>query len=71
MPDEVRSAFYWRENMGPLEPNGCRRSKVNVRLLVAQVKKLRDDGMTLTQIAARIGVSKRYVCLLLNKDEAP
>lgn len=67
--DEVKSAFYWRENMAPLEPNGCRRSKVSVKLLAGQVAKLREDGMTLTQIAARIGVTKRYVCLLLNKEE--
>jgi hypothetical protein len=68
MSDEVKSAFYWRENMAPLEPNGCRRSKVSVKLLARDVTKLRDEGMTLTQIAARIGVTKRYVCVLLNKD---
>lgn len=66
---EVKSAFYWRENMAPLEPNGCRRSKVSVKLLAKQAAKLRDEGVSFSQIGVRLGVTKRYVCMLLNKAD--
>jgi hypothetical protein len=69
MSDEVRSAFYWRENMENARPApvGTRkRSELERESLRSRIRELRDEGGTYQSIGDALGVTKEYVRKLLN-----
>jgi DNA-binding CsgD family transcriptional regulator len=63
--NEVRSAFYWRENMAlqapPRSPAGTRRKKSQVAALREQIVRMAASGMSQRRIAASVGVTRKYV----------
>lgn len=62
----TRSAFYWRENMTERAalPPTKRRFNETLEGFKHRVRELREYGMTQKEVAATLGVSRRYVQMI-------
>lgn len=66
---QVQSAFYWREQMKPLEAVGARRSTAQVDILQKRALALIERGWTRKAVGEHLGIPVRYVTYLVRGND--